>query len=598
MIKIIKDLFSVLTPSQRKRFYVLQILVMLMAITQIAGVASIVPFMALVADMNQLNQDTIFAQAYTISGINSEALFVFLLGVGVLVMLLLGTIISMYTTWRLSLFANKVGVEIADSLYSYYLKRDWLFHASGSSAQLTKQIATECLRVTTSILLPLVHMNGNFVLVLFMSISIFLFDPVVAIVGVIIFSIAYFVVFNLVNLTLLRNGRTISEMYEARFRLMNEGFGGIKDVLLLGRFNDFINRFNKTGAKFAYNSGVNGALAHIPRYFMEFVAFGSMIALVLYLFATYEGDISMILPILYLYAIAGMKLLPAFQQIYNSLANIQGNVAAFESIQEDLNDSIQINQDNSGFDYSHINLNKRILLENITFSYPGKDKPILNKLNIEIPVNKVIGIAGPSGSGKSTLIDILIGLIEANEGHLKVDDVIIDNTNRRSWQNTIGFVAQAIFLSEGTIAENVAFGIPENEIDFNQVNKALKLANLDVFVKDLENGINTKVGERGVQLSGGQRQRIGIARALYHEAKVLIFDEATSSLDGITEKTIIKAIQQFSGQKTIIMIAHRLKTIQKCDQIFVIDNGKVADQGTFEELIEKNEVFKKMALHA
>ena len=598
MIKIIKDLFSVLTPSQRKRFYVLQILVMLMAITQIAGVASIVPFMALVADMNQLNQDTIFAQAYIISGINSEALFVFLLGVGVLVMLLLGTIISMYTTWRLSLFANKVGVEIADSLYSYYLKRDWLFHASGSSAQLTKQIATECLRVTTSILLPLVHMNGNFVLVLFMSISIFLFDPVVAIVGVIIFSIAYFVVFNLVNLTLLRNGRTISEMYEARFRLMNEGFGGIKDVLLLGRFNDFINRFNKTGTKFAYNSGVNGALAHIPRYFMEFVAFGSMIALVLYLFATYEGDISMILPILSLYAIAGMKLLPAFQQIYNSLANIQGNVAAFESIQEDLNDSIQTNQDNSGFDYSHINLNKRILLENITFSYPGKDKPILNKLNIEIPVNKVIGIAGPSGSGKSTLIDILIGLIEANEGHLKVDDAIIDNTNRRSWQNTIGFVAQAIFLSEGTIAENVAFGIPENEIDFNQVNKALKLANLDVFVKDLENGINTKVGERGVQLSGGQRQRIGIARALYHEAKVLIFDEATSSLDGITEKTIIKAIQQFSGQKTIIMIAHRLKTIQKCDQIFVIDNGKVADQGTFEELIEKNEVFKKMALHA
>ena len=339
------------------------------------------------------------------------------------------------------------------------------------------------------------------------------------------------------------------------------------------------------------------ALAHIPRYF-EFVAFGSMIALVLYLFATYEGDISMILPILSLYAIAGMKLLPAFQQIYNSLANIQGNVAAFESIQEDLNDSIKTNQDNSGFDYSHINLNKRILLENITFSYPGKDKPILNKLNIEIPVNKVIGIAGPSGSGKSTLIDILIGLIEANEGHLKVDDVIIDNTNRRSWQNTIGFVAQAIFLSEGTIAENVAFGIPENEIDFNQVNKALKLANLDVFVKDLENGINTKVGERGVQLSGGQRQRIGIARALYHEAKVLIFDEATSSLDGITEKTIIKAIQQFSGQKTIIMIAHRLKTIQKCDQIFVIDNGKVADQGTFEELIEKNEVFKKMALHA
>ncbi len=598
MIKIIRDLFSVLTPSQKKRFYILQILVMLMAVTQIAGVASIVPFMALVADMNQLNQDTIFAQAFIISGIASEGLFVFLLGVGVLVMLFLGTIISMYTTWRLSLFANKVGVEIADSLYSYYLKKDWLFHASGSSAQLTKQIATESLRVTTSILLPLVHMNGNFVLVLFMSISIFLFDPMVALVGVIIFSIAYFVVFNLVNLTLLRNGRTISEMHEIRFRLMNEGFGGIKDVLLLGRFNDFINRFNKTGTKFAYNSGVNGALAHIPRYFMEFVAFGSMIALVLYLFAAYEGDISMILPILSLYAIAGMKLLPAFQQIYNSLANIKGNIAAFESIQKDLTDSISTKQEKLKSDQNYLTPKKQILLENVTFKYPSKDEAVLNQLNMEIPVNKVIGIVGPSGSGKSTLIDILIGLIEAKEGHLKVDGAIIDDQNRRSWQNTIGFVAQAIFLSEGTIAENVAFGIPQNRIDLNQVNKSLKLANLDEFVGSLKNGIHSKVGERGVQLSGGQRQRIGIARALYHEAKVLIFDEATSSLDGITEKTIMKAIHQFSGQKTIIMIAHRLKTIQKCDQIFVVDGGRVADQGTFEELIEKNEVFKKMALHA
>ena len=207
-------------------------------------------------------------------------------------------------------------------------------------------------------------------------------------------------------------------------------------------------------------------------------------------------------------------------------------------------------------------------------------------------------VVGPSGSGKSTLIDILIGLIEAKEGYLKVDGTIIDDQNCREWQNTIGFVAQAIFLSEGTIAENVAFGISQNKIDLKQVNKALKLANLNEFVHSLKDGIHTKVGERGVQLSGGQRQRIGIARALYHEAKVLIFDEATSSLDGITEKTIMKAIHKFSGQKTIVMIAHRLKTIQKCDQIFVIDNGKVADHGTFEELLEKNEVFKRMAMHA
>ena len=210
----------------------------------------------------------------------------------------------------------------------------------------------------------------------------------------------------------------------------------------------------------------------------------------------------------------------------------------------------------------------------------------------------MIGIVGPSGSGKSTLIDILLGLIEPDQGKLKIDNKIIDSTNCRSWQNTIGFVAQSIFLSEGSIAENVAFGIPNNEIDFKQVDYALNLAHLDELVNSLEQGIHTKVGERGVQLSGGQRQRIGIARALYHEAVVLVFVEATSSIDGITEKMIMEAIHQFSGKKTIILIAHRLKTVQKCDNLFFIDNGKVVDQGTYDELIEKNEQFKNMSMHA
>ena len=192
----------------------------------------------------------------------------------------------------------------------------------------------------------------------------------------------------------------------------------------------------------------------------------------------------------------------------------------------------------------------------------------------------------------------MLGLIEPQQGILKIDDKTINDKNLRSWQNTIGFVSQSIFLSEGTIAENVAFGISDYEINIGQVERALKMAHLNEFVDSLENGVNTKVGERGVQLSGGQRQRIGIARALYYEAEVLVFDEATSSLDGITEKMIMEAIHEFSGKKTIIMIAHRLKTVQKCDQIFFIDNGKVIDKGTYQELIKKNEQFKNMAEHA
>ena len=569
-----------------------------MAFIEIIGVTSIIPFMALVGDMSQLQEDGVIAQIFHSSKIASESDFLFILGIGVLIMLFLSAIISMYTIWRLAMFANKIGVEIADRLYTYYLKQSWLFHASSSSAQLTKKIATEAQRLTDGVLVPIMQMNARIVLTLFISLSIFFYDPQVAIIGLAVFAIAYFFLFKVVKMRLQRNGTAISNVNEQRYRLMNEGFGGIKDVLLLGRDFDFIRRFNITGRTLAYSQGNNSALTLVPRYFIELIAFGSMIALVLYLLSSHEGNLGMVLPIFSVYALSTFKLLPAFQQIYASLATIKGNIAAFESVEQDLVDSAHKNLVALSPEKRSINPKNNISLENIVFTYPNKNEITLDNLNIDIKVNSIVGIVGPSGAGKSTLIDIILGLIEPQQGQLKIDDNYIDNSNRRFWQNTIGFVAQTIFLSEGSISENIAFGIPKEQIDIDKVQNALKLAHLDEFVKNLKNGIDTKVGERGVQLSGGQRQRIGIARALYQKADVLIFDEATSSLDGITEKMIMDAIHDFSGKKTIILIAHRLKTVQKCDEIFFLEKGKVQDQGTYEELIKKNKNFKKMTENA
>ena len=569
-----------------------------MAVAETAGVASIIPFMALVGNMGQLQQDTFIAQIYQASGVNSETQFLFLLGFGVLGMLFIATLISSYTIWTLSMFSNKIGAEIADRLYTHYLKQGWLFHASGSSALLTKKIAIESMRVTTGILLPLMHVNAKTILALLMISSIFIYDPMVAIIIFSIFALAYSVLFTVVRMRLQKNGRIISTVNEQRFRLMNEGFGGIKDVLLLGRDTDFIERFNKTGISLAKSLGTNDALGTVPRYIMELVAFGSMIAVVLYLIANYEGNLGVILPILSVYALAGVKLLPAFQSVYTSIAKIRAHSPAFESIQDDLTHSKSTKFSTSNSEGVVLIPQKKISLENVTFKYPNKEEKALNNLNISIPVNSIVGIVGPSGSGKSTLVDILLGLIKPQQGQLKIDENIIDSKNCRSWQNTIGFVAQNIFLSEGSISENVAFGIPKDQINQNQVHRALKLAHLDDLVKSFEDGIHTRVGERGIQLSGGQRQRIGIARALYYKAEVLVFDEATSSLDGITEKMIMEAIHNFSGQKTIIMIAHRLKTVQKCDQIFFVDKGRVIDKGTYQELIKTNEQFKNMAANA
>lgn len=599
MFKMIRQLFSLLTPQQLKQFYILQLLVVVMAFTELVGIASIAPFMALVGDISLLEKEGLFAELYQFSGIANPMDFLFYTGLTVLVTLTLSTVISMVTIWRLSLYAARVGTEIADRLYTHYMHQDWLFHASGSSAHLTKQVSAEAQRVTDQIIQPLMQMNAKVVLAVFISVSILIYDPIIAVAGLLLFACAYFLLYKLVRKRLQANGRKMSQVFTKRFRLMNEGFGGIKDVLLLDRRHDFVERFQDSGKLLARARGINTAISQVPRYFMELIAFGAMISLVLLLIKLHQGNLGTVLPILAVYALAAFKLLPALQQIYSSVAQIKGNTAAFEAIKDDLAKSLAdpqlIKQGNKP---AHLPLEKQISLNNITFSYPNKATPAVDGLSMVIPKNSVIGLVGASGSGKSTAIDLLLGLLTPQKGELYIDDTCITADNKRAWQNSLGFVPQSIYLSEGTIAENVAFGLPVKNINIEQVNKALKLANLTELLEQLPEGINTKVGERGVQLSGGQRQRIGIARALYHEAEVLVFDEATSALDGITEKIIMEAIHDFSGQKTIIMIAHRLKTVQKCDIIYMMDKGKIVDQGTYQQLLVSNLKFKEMAEHA
>lgn len=599
MLKVIKQLFSLLTDKQLKQFYILQVLVVVMAFTELLGIASIAPFMALVGDISILETNTVFAEIYQLSGLNNPTDFLFYSGFFVLIMLMVSTIVSMFTIWKLSIFGARIGTEIADLLYTYYMQQSWQFHASSSSAQLTKQVSTEAARISIGIMQPLVQMNAKIVLAAFISISIVIYDPLIAILGLVIFSLAYFLLYSLVREKLAVNGDKLSEISTERFRLMNEGFGGIKDVLLLDRSHDFIESFQNSGKVFARAQGTNIAISQVPRYFIELIAFGAMISLVLLLIKLHAGNLGEVLPILAVYALAAFKLLPALQQIYSSVSQIKGNIAAFEAVKEDLERAFNNQKPiNSGSSPIPIYLRKSIVLKDIEFSYPGKHRVAINGVNMNIPVNSVIGLVGSSGSGKSTLIDLLLGLLTPQQGSLYIDDTRITATNKRAWQDLLGFVPQSIFLSEGTIAENIAFGIPKKDIALNKVNRALILANLSELVAQLPDGINTRVGERGVQLSGGQRQRIGIARALYHEAEVLVFDEATSALDGITEKIVMDAIHEFSGQKTIIMIAHRLKTVEKCDLIYFMEQGKIIDYGTYQELVVRNLKFKEMAKHA
>ncbi len=600
MFTQLKELYSLLTNEQRKKLRRLQFLVVLMAFAELGSVLSIGPFMALVGDMSQLQGDGIVGDIYRMSGLEDPRTFLFWTGIGVLVALTIAALISMFTIWRLSMYATRVGAELSSRLYSHYMHQPWLFHASGSSSQLTNQIAQECGRITGGIINPLMQMNARIVMAVLMAVAIFVFNPIVAITGLVIFASAYMAMYRIVRQRLIRNGGTITTSNRMRFKMMGEGFGGIKDALLLGRQGVFTDRFQQASFRLANAQGKNQVMSQVPRYVMELIAFGSVIFLILYLLAAHDGNLGTILPLLSVYALAGFKLLPAFQQIYSSISGIRGSLTAFEGLRDDLRASATATlqrtpNENSG---EYLTPRESIELKNIQFTYPGKPEPALRGVTMTIGVNKVIGLVGASGSGKSTAIDLLLGLIQPEKGELLVDGEPITDQQLRAWQNSLGFVPQSIFLADSSIRENIAFGLPPELVDEEKVQRAATMAHLDELLAELPDGLNTRVGERGVQLSGGQRQRIGIARALYHDADVLILDEATSALDGITEKLIMDAIHDFSGKKTIIMIAHRLATVKKCDSIYLLANGQVTDQGTYSELCKRNDVFKRMADHA
>ena len=332
-------------------------------------------------------------------------------------------------------------------------------------------------------------------------------------------------------------------------------------------------------------------IANIPRFALELIAFGGMLLIAIY-YILEKGSFADAVPIMALFAFAGYRFMPAIQQIYSSLTQLKFITPVLDSIYVDL---INLEKNLEIQRYENLKFNKIIKLKNIYFSYPDVQKYNLENINLEIKYKQKIGIVGETGSGKTTLVDLILGLLNPKKGSLLVDDVLVNDQNKRSWQSLIGYVPQQIYLTDNSIAANIAFGIQEDKIDYEIVQNVAKISNLDEFVtKELDKGYHTLVGERGVRLSGGQIQRIGIARALYRNPQLLIFDEATSALDNLTEQEVMKAIENLDNKITTIIIAHRLNTVRNCDKIFLFDKGKLLAEGNFEELVKKNRLFSNM----
>ena len=596
MFQSLFQLFHFLTAAQKKKFFLLQLLIIFMSITEVISLMLIGGFLSIISDFEQIYNNSIAFYFFNYLDQDTPEQFIAVIGFGVLFFLIFSALLSVFTVWRLSIFSAQIGAHLSSQLFAYYMLQPWLFHAAGNSSELINKIAAETERVNSGIISPLLQLNAKIILAFLICISLFIYDPIVASLIAFVFSSSYFVLFFTVRRSLTINGERISRFQALRYKLMGEGFGGIKELLLSGRQNYFIDQFEEASINFSYAKARNLIFGQIPRYFIEMIAFSMVIIFVLYLVLTSTASLASIFPVISLYALAALKLLPALQQIYYSLSMIRGHLPGLHNMEEDLKRSSEESNQESLFDLTtnEYNFSKNVRFENISFSYEGTSQKTLQNINLNIGCNQTIGIVGSSGSGKSTIIDILLGLIQPDSGGIFLDDVKLDSTNLRLWQQSIGFVSQNIFLADETIEKNITFGILNEQVDKEKLSTAIALAQLKDFILSLPRKEKTIVGERGVQLSGGQRQRIGIARALYNNSKTLILDEATSSLDGITEKLIMESINSFMGKKTLVIIAHRLSTVKKCDQIYLLEKGKILEEGNFEVLSKKSTIFKHM----
>ena len=589
-MQTIKKLLFLLTPHERKRAGLLLLMILIMAILDMIGVASILPFMAVLTNPSLIETNLILNnifQFFSKLGVENNQQFLFALGILVFLILIFSLTFKALTTYFQIRFIQMREYTVGKSFVEGYLHQPYSWFLNHHSAELGKNILSEVGGVIGGGMRNLLDLLSKGLVAITLIILLIITDPKLALIISLSLGLFYGVIFFSIRSYLGRIGKIRLKNNELRFLAVSEAFGAIKEVKISGLEQTYIKQFSKSAEAYARTQASSTILSQLPRFFLEAIAFGGIMLIILYKMTT-TGSFNNALPVVSLYVFAGYRLMPALQQIYRSFTQLTFAGTAIDKLYDDKKNlkPFNVNQNQK-----LLHFNRSISLKNIHYNYPNASRTALKDINLSIPAKATVGLIGATGSGKTTMVDIILGLLEAQKGTLEVDGKIITQQNSRSWQQSIGYVPQHIYLSDDTIVGNIALGVDPSKIDQVAIEKVCKIANLYDFIMDeLPKKYLTTVGERGVRLSGGQRQRIGIARALYHSPKVLILDEATSALDNQTEKVVMDAINNLSKDITVILIAHRLNTVKNCDIIFKLENGQLINQGTFEEIINLEKI--------
>jgi ABC-type multidrug transport system fused ATPase/permease subunit len=583
-----------LTRKEKQHFVILIVLTIIMSVFAMISVAGILPFLSVLARPELLQTNAILRGYSEFLGITDPQNMQIALGLSVFIVMAFGMVVRALVTYAQIRFALGRGHSIAARLLRGYLAQSYVWYLSRNTAALSQSLLSEVDLVVRESILPAVLLISNATILILIGGFLFAVEPMVALGATILLVGVYLLAYLVLRKRLARVGQQRMANNKKRFSAVQEISGSLKEIKVIGLERASLGRFSQASAAMVRYQTAGLVIARLPRFGLEAVVYGGFIAMVLLIIVIRNGDVADLLPLLGLLGMAATKMFPALQQFYQEISSIRFSAPALGRLHSDVQEQAAASA-LPEVATSPLRLEQALSLHDVRFCYPQAEQPILNGLSLTIPARSSIGIVGGTGAGKTTVIDLLLGLLHPDAGEVRVDGQTLDRSLIPAWQKNIGYVPQSIFLTDDSVAANIAFGQTPEDIDMAQIEAAAKIANLHDFVtSDLPDGYGTLVGERGVRLSGGQRQRIGIARALYRDPDVLVLDEATSALDNLTERAVMEAVRNLAGQKTIVMIAHRLSTVAACDKIILLEQGQVAAEGTYESLVANNETFRRM----
>lgn len=591
---LLRGIWSVLTAPQRQALLWAQLLSIVMAFSTVIGIASISPFFAVLGDPNLVTRSGLVHTLYQFFGAPPRHVFEIRLGLSFLGLVIAANVINILGSFVMLRLAYWISTDLQSTLFGEYLERPYAFHIRTHSANIFNNIVHETTRVTNDVMQNVLSLVTNVVTATLIVLTVIVLNPALASAMIAALGGGYLLIYLLVRNWLLRTGSGQTQHLVDQVKTVHDSMGAIKEILVLRIQKYFHRRFERTAHSLGRVHADMQLVALSPRYIMECVAVLGLVLIALTATAQHDS-IGPWLGQLTFLGFAAYRLLPTLQQAFASVVKIRGERGRFGAIVPDLKLARLRRRAADTPEPSWLQRPQQsIALKDVTYRYQPDRPAAVSGVTLQIPARAAVGFVGPNGSGKTTLVDLIAGLLVPGIGHLEIDGVTLNDANRAHWQTRIAYVPQNIFLIDATIAQNVALGIPEEQIDRERLLRAARLAQLDEFVNTLPGGYEHLIGERGVRLSGGQRQRIGVARALYTEAPVLILDEATNALDGLTEQELMATILRLRGRYTIILIAHRLGSVRACDLIYEFDHGKVSASGSYDEVLRDSETFRRL----